>query len=92
MSSPSLTAASILGESGRIAKRLKTYEFRPQQLEMAEAVVAAIRDRKHLLVEAGTGVGKSFGYLVPAILAVTAAAARPRRRQSADRTVCGRSR
>jgi ATP-dependent DNA helicase DinG len=73
MSSPSLTSASILGETGRIAKRLKTYEFRPQQLEMAEAVAAAIRDRKHLLVEAGTGVGKSFGYLVPAILAVTAA-------------------
>lgn len=73
MSASPLTPESILGQTGRIAKRLKTYEFRPQQLEMANAVAAAINDRRHLVVEAGTGVGKSFGYLVPAILAVTAA-------------------
>ena len=63
---------SILGCSGRIAARLKQYEHRPQQLEMAEAVQQAIADESHLLVEAGTGVGKSFAYLVPAILAVAA--------------------
>jgi len=62
---------SILGNSGRIAKRLPHYERRPQQLEMAEAVRAAIDDRSHLLVEAGTGIGKSFAYLVPAILAAS---------------------
>jgi ATP-dependent DNA helicase DinG len=45
------------------------YEARPQQLEMADAVARAIADRHHLMVEAGTGVGKSFAYLVPAILA-----------------------
>jgi len=39
---------------------------------MAEAVEKAIADESHLLVEAGTGVGKSFAYLVPAILAATA--------------------
>jgi ATP-dependent DNA helicase DinG len=67
-----LTPREILGPEGSIARRLKNYEYRPQQLQMADAVAAALRDRTHLLVEAGTGVGKSFGYLVPAILAVTA--------------------
>ncbi|HZZ28150.1 MAG TPA: helicase C-terminal domain-containing protein [Pirellulales bacterium] len=62
----------ILGPQGRIAARLTGYEQRPQQLEMAQAVAAAIEGRRHLMVEAGTGVGKSFAYLVPAILAVTA--------------------
>lgn len=45
---------------------------RLQQLAMAEAVARAIADRQHLMVEAGTGVGKSFAYLVPAIQAVAA--------------------
>jgi ATP-dependent DNA helicase DinG len=56
-----------LGERGRIAERLDGYELRPQQLEMAEAVETAFADQEHLMVEAGTGVGKSFAYLVPAI-------------------------
>src|SRR5262245_26354477 len=59
----------VLGPDGLIARRLKTYEQRPQQLEMAEAVAKAIATPSHLMVEAGTGVGKSFAYLVPAILA-----------------------
>ncbi len=67
-----LTPADILGPEGRIAARLEHYESRPQQVEMAEAVAAALADRQHLVVEAGTGVGKSFAYLVPAILAATA--------------------
>jgi ATP-dependent DNA helicase DinG len=67
-----LTARSVIGPEGRIAARLEQYEFRPEQLEMAEAVEQAIRNREHLIVEAGTGVGKSFAYLVPAILAATA--------------------
>ena len=60
----------ILGRNGLIARRLDAYEERQQQLEMADAVGDAIREKKHLVVEAGTGVGKSFGYLVPAILAL----------------------
>ena len=64
-----LTVADILGPQGRIARRLENYETRPQQLAMAEAVAAAIAGKRHLVVEAGTGVGKSFAYLVPAILA-----------------------
>lgn len=66
-----LSAADILGPTGRIAARLPNYEERPQQLEMAEAVARAIGEKKHLVAEAGTGVGKSFAYLVPAILAAT---------------------
>lgn len=44
------------------------YEDRPQQREMAEEVLDALLERKTLLIEAGTGVGKSFAYLIPAIL------------------------
>jgi len=66
------TPAKILGPEGRIAARLSNYEHRPQQLEMANAVAAALAAGHHLVVEAGTGVGKSFGYLVPAILAAAA--------------------
>lgn len=65
-----LTPVEILGPGGRIAQRLPNYEHRDQQLKMADAVAAALRDGKHLVAEAGTGVGKSFAYLVPAILAV----------------------
>jgi len=43
-------------------------EERPGQIAMAEAVAAAMEDRQHLLVQAGTGTGKSLGYLVPALL------------------------
>ncbi len=57
----------ILGPGGLIAKHLSGYEFRPQQLQMAEAVASALRSNEHLIAEAGTGVGKSFAYLIPAI-------------------------
>ena len=66
-----LTVAEILGPDGRIARRLANYEVRPQQLEMSEVVASALTGGEHLVVEAGTGVGKSFAYLVPAILATT---------------------
>lgn len=59
----------ILAQSGPIARALGDgYEARPEQLEMAEAVSRTLEDKAHLLVEAGTGVGKSFAYLVPAML------------------------
>ena len=70
---PSLDSASILGPDGSIARRLPGYEERPEQLQMAEAVGRAIDGKSHLMVEAGTGVGKSFAYLVPAILAAAEA-------------------
>lgn len=59
---------SILGPDGAIARRLGgAYESRPQQIQMAQAVQHALEQDHHLIVEAGTGVGKSFAYLVPAI-------------------------
>ena len=51
-----------------ILSRASNFEFRPQQQEMAMAVARALQRREHLAVEAGTGVGKSLAYLVPAIL------------------------
>lgn len=75
------SAADILGPKGRIAQRLSSFEHRPEQLAMAAAVESAIFERKHLVVEAGTGTGKSFAYLVPAILA---AAGDQNRDRSAD--------
>src|SRR5712691_11005453 len=67
-----MSVGAVLGAGGLIARRLPGYEARPQQLEMAEAVAAAIARGGQLMVEAGTGVGKSFAYLVPAIQAATA--------------------
>ncbi len=66
-----LDALSVLGRGGRISTLLTGYETRDEQLRMAKAVAGAIESRTHLMVEAGTGVGKSFAYLVPAILAAT---------------------
>ncbi len=51
-----------------ILSRAKNFEFRPQQQEMAVAVARTLQSGEHLAVEAGTGVGKSLAYLVPAIL------------------------
>ena len=62
---------------------MKHYEHRTEQLAMAEAVAGAIEHTRHLIVEAGTGVGKSFAYLVPSI----AAAAGPRPEGSPRRRV-----
>ena len=57
----------IFSENG-ILSRAKNFEFRPQQQQMAVAVARALEHKEHLAVEAGTGVGKSLAYLVPAIL------------------------
>jgi ATP-dependent DNA helicase DinG len=58
---------TIFSEKGLLSKA-KGFEFRPQQQEMAVAVAQALEEERHLVVEAGTGVGKSLAYLVPAIL------------------------
>ena len=63
-----LSPHDILGPDGSIARRKERYERRQQQLDMAEKINAAFVTRRHLAVEAGTGVGKSYAYLVPAIL------------------------
>jgi ATP-dependent DNA helicase DinG len=63
-----MTARQFFSRSGVLSRWHPNFEFRPGQLEMAEAVESAIEDRKHLIVEAGTGTGKTLAYLVPAIL------------------------
>ncbi len=62
----------IFGPKGLIARAHPEYEHRPGQIQMAEAVMRAFEDRRHLVVEAGTGTGKTLAYLVPAIAAATA--------------------
>src|ERR671935_233951 len=58
---------SVFAPNGLLSKA-KNFEFRPQQQEMAVAVARALEEERHLVVEAGTGIGKSLAYLAPAIL------------------------
>jgi ATP-dependent DNA helicase DinG len=62
----------IFGRGGLIERAHPDYEFRPGQVKMAEAVLRAFEERRHLVVEAGTGTGKTLAYLVPAVAAATA--------------------
>src|ERR1700732_1777752 len=57
----------MFGEDGLLSGA-KGFEYRPQQQEMAVAVAEALEETRHLVVEAGTGVGKSLAYLIPAVL------------------------
>jgi ATP-dependent DNA helicase DinG len=62
------TVRKIFSPHGALSRWHPAYEHRPGQLAMAEAVAAALGEKRHLLVEAGTGTGKTLAYLVPAIL------------------------
>ncbi len=59
----------IFGRDGLIARAHPDYEHRPGQIQMAEAVLRAFAEKRHLIVEAGTGTGKTLAYLVPAVAA-----------------------
>lgn len=59
--------AAMLEEGGAFAQQFPGYEYRPPQVEMLRAVAQAFNDSQHLLVEAGTGTGKSVAYLLPAV-------------------------
>lgn len=59
---------SFLGPDGKFARACDDYEYREQQIAMAEAVADALARKDHLLVEAGTGVGKTVAYLTPAVI------------------------
>ncbi|HWW21012.1 MAG TPA: ATP-dependent DNA helicase, partial [Steroidobacteraceae bacterium] len=59
---------TILGDRGPLAGTLEGFRARPAQQQMAAHIDAALRSRQHLLVEAGTGTGKTYAYLVPALL------------------------
>ena len=62
-----MKATEALAPGGAVARKLPDYEDRPQQVQMTEAVEQTLAAGRHLIVEAGTGVGKSFAYLLPAI-------------------------
>jgi len=58
----------VLGPEGMLARQVEGFAYRPQQAEMAEATMRAIDQGSNLIAEAGTGTGKTFAYLVPALL------------------------
>jgi ATP-dependent DNA helicase DinG len=57
----------VFGLGGLVSQHHESYEYREGQIKMAEAIAAAFTDKKHLVVEAGTGTGKTLAYLIPAI-------------------------
>jgi ATP-dependent DNA helicase DinG len=59
----------VFGPEGLISKAHPEYEHRPGQIDMARAVMRAFEEKRHLIVEAGTGTGKTLAYLVPAVAA-----------------------
>jgi ATP-dependent DNA helicase DinG len=58
----------FFGPGGVLEQRLEGYEFRPSQIRMAEAVQRALDEQHHVIIEAGTGTGKTLAYLLPALL------------------------
>ena len=58
----------LFGEAGALSKVVPGYETRSEQVQMAHAVAESLNEGRHLMVEAGTGVGKSLAYLLPAML------------------------
>src|SRR5712691_8225444 len=59
---------AVFGRDGPLAAKISEYRVRSQQVEMAMRVAEAIRDNAALVCEAGSGTGKTFAYLVPALL------------------------
>src|SRR4051795_2217616 len=61
------TLHEFFAPGGLLSKAHPNYEFRRGQLQMAEAVEKALSEKRHLIVEAGTGTGKTLAYLLPVI-------------------------
>jgi ATP-dependent DNA helicase DinG len=59
----------LFADGGPLASQTGGYRLRPQQLAMAQAIATAINNREILVAEAGTGTGKTYAYLIPALLA-----------------------
>lgn len=68
MNSSDLTIEKILGQDGLLSQSLKDFEYRPDQIHMAALINEALDSSNQALIEAGTGVGKTMGYLVPIII------------------------
>ena len=61
------TLHEFFSPGGILARSSLPFEYRPGQLQMAKAVERALEERRHLIVEAGTGTGKTLAYLLPAL-------------------------
>src|ERR1041384_1481532 len=57
----------FFGPGGLLEQRLEDYEYRPSQVRMADAVYRALEEQSHVIIEAGTGTGKTLAYLLPAL-------------------------
>ncbi len=72
--------AKTFSSEGALGKAIPGFQARQPQIDMAEAVSSAIKDQTQLVVEAGTGTGKTFAYLVPALLSGKKSSSVPGRR------------
>jgi len=68
MTAQSLSIEDILGRDGRLSRSIDDFEFRPSQIKMAQIIQRALRQDSYAIIEAGTGTGKTMGYLVPVII------------------------
>jgi ATP-dependent DNA helicase DinG len=68
MSNRLQTIEGILGHDGRLSGFIEDFEFRPSQVKMAQLIMQALQEKSHAIIEAGTGTGKTMGYLVPVML------------------------
>ena len=68
MSSLGEMSAEVLSANGQLAQQLEGFTYRPSQQQLASEIALAIEDRAVLIAEAGTGTGKTYAYLVPALL------------------------
>lgn len=68
MDSTALTIENTLGEKGLLSRSLKDFEYRPAQIHMARLIGKSLDNKNMAIIEAGTGVGKTMGYLVPIIV------------------------
>ena len=68
MTAQLLSIEDILGRDGRLSRSIDDFEFRPSQMKMAQLIQRALRQDSYAIIEAGTGTGKTMGYLVPVII------------------------
>ncbi|PIE39916.1 MAG: hypothetical protein CSA51_03510, partial [Gammaproteobacteria bacterium] len=66
---PDHSIAALFEQGGGLSDTLSHFELRPGQVELVKAIDKAINQRQHLLAEAGTGIGKTFSYLLPTLVA-----------------------
>lgn len=66
-----INAHTVLSDEGALSEQINDFQSRESQIKMAELIETAIKDSENIIIEAGTGIGKSYAYLVPAFLSGT---------------------